>query len=319
MDFQADPHQAADDVYATYVNQYLVVSALALLYWDYFLTLSDEIKLYWGKQHKFFKSSVSILFFLNRYVALFAHVPVAFEFFVKAPQHLYVAAATLTITFLAAIRTYALYHRKRAMLVFLVTFMTTALSVAFWAIFTGNKTPPIFGHAYTLGYCDLSISVDENSEANVGSLAPLTPSLTSTSDNPDSAIAWSAVLAFDAAIFALTLFRRIRVGAMPENGLFTLMVHDGTIYFGIIVVLYLIDLVTLLVPVSSPIFRGYVVVYTNVFSIVMMNRMMLNIWKTHHDDGHRSTVVQVSTVVYAKSTVPAELDTIVDTVELQTV
>lgn len=46
--------------------------------------------------------------------------------------------------------------------------------------------------------------------------------------NTDFAGAWSTVLLFDSVVFFLTLSKRLRVGKTHDNGLFSLMVRDGT-------------------------------------------------------------------------------------------
>jgi hypothetical protein len=43
-----------------------------LLYYDYFLTLSDEVDRFW---HPGPHSWASIIFFANRYIALLGHLP----------------------------------------------------------------------------------------------------------------------------------------------------------------------------------------------------------------------------------------------------
>ena len=66
--------------------------SLVVLYWDYLLTLSDEIKFYWqGTQKKLSWTPLKLswtpfFFFLNRYLAIFGHIPVMVEFFAKLPE-----------------------------------------------------------------------------------------------------------------------------------------------------------------------------------------------------------------------------------------
>ena len=50
----------------------------AVLYYDYLLTLDDEIELLWKRAGI---SPMSILFILNRYIGLVGPIPVIFEFF----------------------------------------------------------------------------------------------------------------------------------------------------------------------------------------------------------------------------------------------
>lgn len=43
----------------------------------------------------------------------------------------------------------------------------------------------------------------------------------------DLTIAWSSAVVFDTAIFSLTLYRRIRMGVILSDGLFSLVLRDG--------------------------------------------------------------------------------------------
>ncbi|TCD63148.1 hypothetical protein EIP91_005907 [Steccherinum ochraceum] len=108
------------------------------------------------------------------------------------------------------------------------------------------------------------------------------------------ALAWGLILLFDAVVFVLTLRLRLRVGRTAGHSLFSLMVRDGTIYFGMISVLYLIDILTFLL--TGSVYKGIIVVYTNVLSNIMMNRMMLNIRDPRYQGrgtGESSTAMEV--------------------------
>ncbi|EJF59252.1 hypothetical protein DICSQDRAFT_65360, partial [Dichomitus squalens LYAD-421 SS1] len=54
----------------------------ALLYYEYVLTLPLEVERYWHSAW----SCASVLFFLNRYLTIFGHIPVVVEFFGVFPQ-----------------------------------------------------------------------------------------------------------------------------------------------------------------------------------------------------------------------------------------
>jgi len=57
--------------------------------------------------------------------------------------------------------------------------------------------------------------------------------------------------------------------------LFTLMLRDGTIYYGVLAMLYIADIVTFLI--APPPAKGITVTFTNVILSTAMNRLMLNI------------------------------------------
>ena len=50
---------------------------LAILYYDYFLTLPQEIERYWKAR----MSWGAFLFYANRYLAILAHIPIIYEYF----------------------------------------------------------------------------------------------------------------------------------------------------------------------------------------------------------------------------------------------
>ena len=58
------------------------------LYYDYFLTIVPEYNLFWVDSRL---SWTSFLFFLNRYSALVAHVPVLIQYFWNLPDHVSVS------------------------------------------------------------------------------------------------------------------------------------------------------------------------------------------------------------------------------------
>jgi len=58
---------------------------------------------------------------------------------------------------------------------------------------------------------------------------------------------WASVLVFDTLVFVLTLYRRLVVGRTLEHGLFALMLRDGIIFYGVLLALYVSNVLTLLV------------------------------------------------------------------------
>ena len=48
-----------------------------ILYYDYTLTFSREVESFWPHQNRV--GFVSFIYFLNRYVAIFGHIPVVFR------------------------------------------------------------------------------------------------------------------------------------------------------------------------------------------------------------------------------------------------
>ncbi|ESK87060.1 hypothetical protein Moror_11941 [Moniliophthora roreri MCA 2997] len=61
------------------VDAYLNLISFTLIYYEYFITLEIEVERYWAHWRTF--SLASTIFFLNRYVAVFGHVPVIVQYF----------------------------------------------------------------------------------------------------------------------------------------------------------------------------------------------------------------------------------------------
>lgn len=61
-----------------------------ILYYEYVLTLPTEVRQYWQKGRW---SLATVLFFLNRYVAIISHVPIVYEYFFQSSESVSVADA----------------------------------------------------------------------------------------------------------------------------------------------------------------------------------------------------------------------------------
>ncbi|KAI0370894.1 hypothetical protein BV20DRAFT_943339 [Pilatotrama ljubarskyi] len=187
----------------------LTCSLTGILYYDYVLTLRDEVQRFWASR----VSTVSVLFFFNRYLAVFAHIPVMVEFYGRQSE-----TTTLTITLIALrclrlqmyhqllsgitqviigilqlARTYALYSQSRRVMYGLAGLCGTGCVIAAWAL----------------------IKTWQGSR-----LRCLT----------DLAAVWACVLVFDAAVFVLTLVRVLYIGKTCRGSLFTVMLQDGECY-----------------------------------------------------------------------------------------
>jgi len=54
--------------------QEVLTAFLVILYYDYALTFSREVEFFWPHENRV--GWISSLFFLNRYVAIFGHIPI---------------------------------------------------------------------------------------------------------------------------------------------------------------------------------------------------------------------------------------------------
>ncbi|KAK7683141.1 hypothetical protein QCA50_013814 [Cerrena zonata] len=78
---------------------------------------------------------------------------------------------------------------------------------------------------------------------------------------------------FDCIIFGLTLCKRLNYGRTVENGIFSLMLRDGTMYFSVIALFYALELADFLMWGDTV----QMATLTNVMSTTLISRLMLNI------------------------------------------
>ncbi|TBU39298.1 hypothetical protein BD309DRAFT_872584 [Dichomitus squalens] len=92
-----------------YIIRIASAVALAILYYDYILTFSAEVALFW----KACFSLASFIFYLNRYLTLFSHLLVLYELYRVSDENLLSAAIQIIVAGLQFFRLYALYRGSR--------------------------------------------------------------------------------------------------------------------------------------------------------------------------------------------------------------
>ncbi|CAK5275841.1 unnamed protein product [Mycena citricolor] len=173
------------------------------------------------------------------------------------------------------LRTYALYERSRRVLGFVVGVAALVIAVAVWAVVAGPTTaadvkmPPL--------------DLDRGCAAGV-----------TRSQAAGLAIAWSSMMLFDCVIFVLTLYRALSRRRALGFQLLTVLLRDGAIYFGVMVLINVANILTFfmgkvdimftsdfLVACSScnqqPYTKGVLATFTSTISSVMISRLMLNL------------------------------------------
>ncbi|KAJ7774032.1 hypothetical protein B0H16DRAFT_1510809 [Mycena metata] len=234
-----------------------------LLFYDYCLTIDWEISRYWGAPFTW----PNILFFANRYGTLLGNVPVVIQYFWTqrstpgktlcrhlGSYHQYFIIVTQLIIIGAAmliLRTYALYERSRRILLLMLAVTVGAIAVAVWSVVTA-RTGTIDHYLHLYFGCDYAIS---------------------HSQGVSFAIAWADIVVFDCMIFLLTLYKVLH---RPRGAdLLTVLLRDGSIYFGVIVMSNLFNILTFVL--GSPYTRGIATTFTNIISSILITRLMLNI------------------------------------------
>ncbi|KAJ7484783.1 hypothetical protein B0H11DRAFT_2231460 [Mycena galericulata] len=242
-------------------NYYLNLVSFTFLFYDYFLTLDWEVSRYWGSA----LTAPNGLFYLNRYGTLFGTIPVVVKYFWTtestphkiASYHQYFAVVTqIIVGVMLILRTHALYERNRRILVLMVCVSAAVIGVGLWAILSGS-------------------SVDADEDTTDLHLYIGCPSTVSSSQTRRLAAAWGGMGVFDCTIFFLTLYRALTRWRSSDVNLLTVLIRDGSIYFGVIAMSNLANILTFLL--GGPYTRGIATTFTNVISSIMIPRLMLNL------------------------------------------
>ncbi|KAI0636830.1 hypothetical protein C8Q77DRAFT_1154726 [Trametes polyzona] len=238
----------------------VVLSAYTTLYYDYLLTLFDEIELFWKSANI---SILSVLFVVNRYLGLLGPIAIAFEYFGDFSEKLqtyhqaYAIALQGIVAVMLVIRTYALYNRSKRILVILVVTHVAGALMCLVTIVTNinpvhTSTPLPFKHSA----CDLSLTDDQAVHL---------------------AIAWGAMLWFDTTIFVLTLVQALRMRRHFPGGLLEVMFRDGTVYYAFMMATVVANIVMFLITRTASPLKGLDTTLANVLSTTLTSRLMLNI------------------------------------------
>ncbi|KAJ7152064.1 hypothetical protein C8R46DRAFT_483994 [Mycena filopes] len=250
------------------LNYYFNLISFTCLYYDYVLTLDWEVSRYWGSRI----TAPTFLFYLNRYAMLGGTIPVIIQYFwttEPTPRklavcahlhsyHEYFAVVTqIVVGVMLILRTYALYERNRRVLAFMVTVSAAVIGVGAWSVLSspdaapGDDDPP----ALNL-YIGCSTSV-------------------SSAQSLRLAAAWGGMGVFDLTIFGLTLYRALSRRRARGVDLISVLLRDGSIYFGVILLANVANILTFVF--AGPFARGLPTTFTNVISSVMLSRLMLNL------------------------------------------
>ncbi|KAF8217412.1 hypothetical protein K438DRAFT_1746729 [Mycena galopus ATCC 62051] len=273
--------------------------SLTILYYDYGLTLNEEIAVYWGTP---FATWGSALFYLNRYVSMVGNtVPILMGSFWSTrmdPQrkvqvcaamrtyHQYFSiVAQIFVAALLIMRTYALYQRSCRILILTTGITLAAVVFGAYIIFSGR------GSSDTLDDVFLNVGCASGLESSQGRRF---------------GFGWMGMLLFDITVFGLTAWKalahsREQRGQRGGPSLFTILMRDvngrwssGANYAG-------------------PYTRGVATTFTNVISSVMISRLMLNL-RTHAIDESRGRMPRTAESTTLFDNLPV-ISTVVDYVK----
>jgi hypothetical protein len=243
-------------------NIYLHLIAITILYYDHFITLEAEISLLWKRPN----TLSSYLFFLNRYFSFFGNICVLVSIFVSTScgawhiyQELFHALAQVIVAVLLSLRIYALYDCNKRLLILLSVLILGGIGLAIATDLSASSTKlpssiPIAGCHDTL---------DLKNAALV-------------------AVGWEAIFIYDVFLFGMTLWKayqaRYRTAMQRFRGmsLLSVVIRDGTIYFGIMAMCNFVNVLTYYVTGNS-FTRGSFSPIASCIAVTLMSRLMLRL------------------------------------------
>ncbi|KAJ7358532.1 hypothetical protein DFH08DRAFT_953664 [Mycena albidolilacea] len=251
-----------------YFQNYLHICGITFLFWDHILTLGTEIRFLWNRRK--FVSAYS--FFIIRYFAVASNIPGVIFLVVSIPPKSFVVVnhSCLLWTFLYAVvilmvqwlvcvimilRMYALYGRSKRVLGVLVVLGAICTGVAVW-----------------------------NAQGQHGTTITILPGCHphfSTATSYHLAAAWATLFVFDTVIFGMTIYNgwcaRRCLGPRSTVSFQTIIVRDGALYFGVMVLANLANILTFIARTNTSVLPGSLATFASCISITMMMRLMLNL------------------------------------------
>ncbi|KAJ7214451.1 hypothetical protein GGX14DRAFT_610917 [Mycena pura] len=236
----------------------------ALLIYDYFVTLEWEASRYWHSGI----SSLTVLFFANRYGTLLGNVPVvllnfwtapaspskdlvrtvhinALPYAEKVPDVLYPSLSPSTgLVPLAQCRFSCrdLYWYHESFIIVIQIVIAVLLILRTYALYERNNRVLGFMFLFSVGViCTVvwsTIDSDHSPTALQGivSLDMGCAYSVTQAESKGMIIAWSALGLFDCMIFLLTLYKTLSRHIPTGPKLLTVLMRDGCLYFGVMVI-----------------------------------------------------------------------------------
>ncbi|KAI0635333.1 hypothetical protein C8Q77DRAFT_1107469 [Trametes polyzona] len=245
---------------SVYIHNYLHLTGVVVLYYDYFLTFGEELARVWKKP----RSVSSILFFLNRYLPILGDIAVNTGNFYVFPnergcrqyaffRQLLLIINQVVVCFILFLRTYALYGRDIRILVLVVGVGMILLAVACWSIVGQHQDIELRGGCHLLAERMTAIRL---------------------------AVSWEALFAFDLMVFTLTVCKTFRERfrhrvTSGRHDIITLILRDGSMYFAVMASVNFAN--TLTFYFLEPVLRGCLSTLASSVSVTMMSRLMLNL------------------------------------------
>ncbi|KAF9066683.1 hypothetical protein BDP27DRAFT_1404260 [Rhodocollybia butyracea] len=244
----------------------LFASSLVVLFYDHLITLHSEIRLLWKRP----KNASGYLFFVNRYLAL-GNIVTAVALFPNSFTPSIFRPVTEGVVFaIFSLRIYALYGCRRVVLLAFTIITISGTVISIW----------------------FSLPKDPSTPSNLGCQIILSPN-----DGSTTAVGWEGLMVADAILFSLTIRKAYQVhfslsGIKVGRSLLSVVVRDGSLYFLVMTLLNLANIISL--HVASPL-QGNLSAFVGCLSVTLTSRMILNLHEAA-DTGlytdHTTTVIR---------------------------
>ncbi|KAH9888009.1 hypothetical protein C8Q73DRAFT_794442 [Cubamyces lactineus] len=243
--------EVISDVYYFTVDNICEVAGVALLAYDYLLTFSGEIQFVWSRKF----SGATVVFVLNRYVTLFSKIVLPISTFWwpnQTDQRSVVHTVAFVVAAFSALRVYAVWNKdwRIFVLVFAVAIVVPVTNMYQYIQSIPAALPwPIYG--VPGAHCFLSRL---------------------------SIVTHTCAIGADLLVIVLTWIKTYQMkkeaSVLGSGAAFSsLILRDGTLYFGTMLVLN----VTHLIVLQSSDTLDPLPIFVDVFTSILISRFMLNL------------------------------------------
>ncbi|KAG2050154.1 hypothetical protein BDR06DRAFT_960476 [Suillus hirtellus] len=246
------------------ITRYAVLVPNIILMYDHVATLTEEIVFIWCRP----KALSSALFLLNRYVAVLGNIYVFVDYLLPASvscstyrlsRQVLAFLQVFIVSFILALRTYALYDRSKCLLALLVIIILTFVGGAFTGTFgrhSSTVTNLPGGGCYRIYTAKIIIR-----------------------------LAWMIPPVYGLLIFVLTVTRALKIRGLlrlsltkSRRNIIAVMFQDGVMFFGAMTLFEIPNILTYYH--GSDMVRGSLRTFTNCMSVTLISRLMLNLHKS---------------------------------------
>ncbi|KAF7362547.1 hypothetical protein MVEN_00602800 [Mycena venus] len=232
-----------------------IMIPFCILFYDYVLTLKDEINFIWRKPKRLSFFLFIILRAIGEVLVIYCGYIVAsllsscqtWNFAKKA----LIILQNVLVGYMFALRVWAMYNFSKRILLFLCAAAATTIALAAWSTVSEKSMT-----SNVASRCDYPISKESAGRV---------------------AAAWESQFLCDAIVFVFTVRRSYSQPCKISGSIVSYMARDGTLYFAVIAGANLGNI--LMYYFGDPWIAGSMSWFTSTLSITIMLRLMLNLHK----------------------------------------